>query len=157
MNQSTSIENNDSVNYQQLAEKIKQWGLELGFAEVGICDIDLSAHEQGLKDWLAKNYHGEMDYMQSHGMKRARPNEILPGTMRVISVRMDYLPINANFAKALNNKNIGYISRYALGRDYHKVLRNRLKKLAEKIKTIAEINYRPICRFSPHTRTTTSR
>ena len=149
MNQSTSIENNDSVNYQQLAEKIKQWGLELGFAEVGICDIDLSEHEQGLKNWLAKNYHGEMDYMQSHGMKRARPNEILPGTMRVISVRMDYLPTNASFAKALNNKNIGYISRYALGRDYHKVLRNRLKKLAEKIRTITEINYRPFVDSAP--------
>lgn len=151
MNQSntTDVQNHDSVNYQQLAEKIKHWGKALGFAEVGICDIDLSAHEQGLKDWLAKNYHGEMDYMQSHGMKRARPKEILPGTLRVISVRMDYLPTNANFAKALNNKNIGYISRYALGRDYHKVLRNRLKKLAEKIKTQTELNYRPFVDSAP--------
>lgn len=143
------MQSNNSANYQQLAEKIKHWGKALGFAEVGICDIDLSAHEQGLKDWLAKNYHGEMDYMQSHGMKRARPNEILPGTLRVISVRMDYLPTDASFAKALNNKNIGYISRYALGRDYHKVLRNRLKKLAEKIKTITELNYRPFVDSAP--------
>ena len=140
---------NNSVNYRQLAEKIKQWGINLGFSQVGISDIDLSAHEQGLKDWLAQGYHGEMDYMETHGMKRARPDELLPGTLRVISVRMDYLPANAHFAKALKNKNNGYISRYALGRDYHKVLRNRLKKLAQQIEQITELGYRPFVDSAP--------
>ena len=144
-----TLDANDSVNYQQLAEKIKQWGISLGFSQVGICHVDLSAYEQGLKDWLAKGYHGQMEYMQSHGLKRARPAEILPGTLRVISVRMDYLPANAHFAKALKNKNQGYISRYALGRDYHKVLRNRLKKLGEKIAAMTDLNYRPFVDSAP--------
>ncbi len=102
---------------------------------MGICDTDLSAEEPKLQAWLDKQYHGEMEWMARHGMLRARPHELLPGTLRVISVRMNYLPAKAAFAKTLNNPQLGYVSRYALGRDYHKLLRQRLKKLGDKIQT----------------------
>lgn len=111
----------------QLAQQIKQWGTELGFQQVGIADTDLSASEPKLQAWLDKQYHGEMEWMARHGMMRARPHELLPGTLRVISVRMNYLPANAAFARTLKDPTLGYVSRYALGRDYHKLLRNRLK------------------------------
>ena len=94
-----------SINYPNLVEKIKLWGKELGFADVKISDLDLSQHEDQLQRWLDAGYHGEMDYMAAHGMKRARPAELVPGTQRVISVRMDYLPPDASFAKDLKNKN----------------------------------------------------
>ncbi|CAM4039032.1 tRNA epoxyqueuosine(34) reductase QueG [Pseudoalteromonas byunsanensis] len=140
----------DSINYIELAEKIKQWGKELGFADVGITDIDLSAHESQLQRWLDHGYHGEMEYMAAHGMKRARPNELVPGTQRVISVRMHYLPPDASFAKALANKETAYISRYALGRDYHKVMRNRLKQLGQKISVeVEQLGYRPFVDSAP--------
>lgn len=133
-----------------LAENIKAWGKELGFQQIGISDLALDQHEEHLKVWLEKGYAGEMNYMSEHGMKRARPNELLPGTVRVISVRMDYLPPDAQFAKNLKNKNLAYISRYALGRDYHKLLRARLKKLGEKIRTeCSELNFRPFVDSAP--------
>jgi epoxyqueuosine reductase len=133
-----------------LAENIKAWGKVLGFQQVGICDVDLQQHESHLQSWLEKGYAGEMNYMLEHGMKRARPAELMPGTMRVISVRMDYLPPNAKFAHTLKNKQQAYISRYALGRDYHKLLRARLKKLGEKIKTeCKELNFRPFVDSAP--------
>lgn len=138
------------IDYTELAIKIKQWGRELGFAEVGITDIDLSEHEAQLQRWLDKGYHGEMDYMAAHGMKRARPAELVPGTQRVISVKMNYLPPDASFARALGNKHTAYISRYALGRDYHKVLRNRLKKLGQKIEQeVEQLGYRPFVDSAP--------
>lgn len=138
------------LDLNQLAENIKAWGKVLGFQQVGISDIDLSQHEAVLQDWLDKGYHGEMSFMAEHGMKRARPSELLPGTVRVISVRMDYLPPDAQFARTLKNKQKGYISRYALGRDYHKLLRNRLKKLGEKIQTeCAKVNFRPFVDSAP--------
>lgn len=137
------------IDYQKLAEDIKLWGKELGFQQVGITDINLSQHEALLQRWLEKGYHGNMEYMSAHGMKRARPDELLPGTIRVISVRMDYLPQDAAFAKNLKDKKSAYISRYALGRDYHKVLRSRLKKLAQKIETTTALNYRPFVDSAP--------
>jgi epoxyqueuosine reductase len=138
------------LDLQQLARQIKQWGLELGFQQVGICDTDLSAEEPKLQDWLEKQYHGEMDWMARHGMMRARPHELLPGTLRVISVRMNYLPAKAAFASTLKNPQLGYVSRYALGRDYHKVLRNRLKKLGELIQAhCGELNFRPFVDSAP--------
>jgi len=138
------------INYQQLAEKIKLWGKELGFAQVGITDVDLSEHEQGFTDWLAKNYHGNMEYMASHGLMRARPAELLPGSLRCISVRLNYLPTNAKFAKLLKKTDHAYVSRYALGRDYHKLMRNRLKQLGERIKShCSELNYRPFVDSAP--------
>ncbi|WP_299082441.1 tRNA epoxyqueuosine(34) reductase QueG [uncultured Paraglaciecola sp.] len=142
-----------SLNSSQLlslAESIKAWGKALGFQQVGICDVDLQQHESHLQAWLENGYAGEMNYMLEHGMKRARPAELLSGTLRVISVRMDYLPPDAKFAHTLKNKQQAYISRYALGRDYHKLLRNRLKKLGEKIKTeCAELNFRPFVDSAP--------
>ena len=138
------------LDLQQLAQQIKQWGRELGFQQVCICDTDLSAEEPKLQQWLEKQYHGEMDWMARHGMMRARPHELLPGTLRVISVRMNYLPAKAAFASTLKNPQLGYVSRYALGRDYHKVLRNRLKKLGEKIQAhCGELNFRPFVDSAP--------
>ncbi len=138
------------LDLQQLAQQIKQWGRELGFQQVGICDTDLSAEEPKLQAWLEKQYHGEMDWMARHGMMRARPHELLPGTLRVISVRMNYLPAKAAFASTLKNPQLGYVSRYALGRDYHKVLRNRLKKLGEMIQAhCGELNFRPFVDSAP--------
>jgi epoxyqueuosine reductase len=116
-----------------LASRIKAWGRELGFSAVGIAGVELGEAEQALEAWLAAGYHGEMDYMARHGTKRARPAELVPGTLSVVSTRMDYTP-DAYAAEAqLADGERAYISRYALGRDYHKVLRARLQKLAERI------------------------
>lgn len=134
----------------QLTKNIKAWGKALGFQQVGICDVDLSRHEEYLQTWLDKGFAGEMQYMHEHGMKRARPAELLVGTVRAISVRMDYLPPDAQFARTLKNKNKAYISRYALGRDYHKLIRSRLKQLGEKIKSeCATLHYRPFVDSAP--------
>ena len=138
------------INYQELAEKIKLWGQELGFSQVGFSDIDLSSHEQALTLWLENNYHGEMDYMAKHGLMRARAQELVEGTTRVISVRMDYLPTDAKFARTLKQKDHAYISRYALGRDYHKLIRKRLKQLGDKISDYCEnFNFRPFVDSAP--------
>jgi len=133
-----------------LANEIKAWGKTLGFQHVGISDVDLKDHEANLQKWLDNDYHGEMDYMAKHGMKRARPDELLPGTLRVISARMDYLPEDAQFASNLENKDLAYISRYALGRDYHKVLRKKLKQLGDKIQhKIGQLGFRPFVDSAP--------
>jgi epoxyqueuosine reductase len=138
------------IDLIQLSENIKLWGKALGFQQVGISDIDLKQHEAKLQQWLDNQYHGEMDYMEKHGMKRARPDELHPGTLRVISVRMDYLPDNAQFARTLKNKEYAYISRYALGRDYHKVVRKRLKQLGQKIEEqVGKLGYRPFVDSAP--------
>ncbi|MEI4548523.1 tRNA epoxyqueuosine(34) reductase QueG [Pseudoalteromonas spongiae] len=143
-----------TLNYPNLVEKIKLWAKELGFDQVSITDIDLSQHEAQLQRWLDAGYHGEMEYMAAHGMKRARPAELVPGTQRVISVRMNYLPPDANFAKDLKNKQTAYISRYALGRDYHKLMRNRLKQLGKKLEQELEqhqitLGFRPFVDSAP--------
>jgi len=121
-----------------LALKIKQWGQELGFGQVGITDTDLSDAEVHLQNWLVNDFHGEMEYMQRHGLKRSRPALLHEGTARVISVRMDYLTEpTASMNQTLEDPASAYISRYALGRDYHKMMRNRLQKLADKIQAEA--------------------
>ncbi|MGN2497865.1 tRNA epoxyqueuosine(34) reductase QueG [Serratia nevei] len=138
------------LDLHQLAQHIKQWGQSLGFQQVGICDTDLSLEEPKLQAWLNKQYHGEMAWMARHGMLRARPHELLPGTLRVISVRMNYLPAKAAFASTLQNPQLGYVSRYALGRDYHKLLRQRLKKLGDQIQAYCgELNFRPFVDSAP--------
>lgn len=138
------------LDLHQLARDIKQWGQELGFQQVGICDTDLTLEEPRLQAWLDNQYHGEMEWMARHGMMRARPHELLPGTLRVISVRMNYLPAKAAFASTLKNPQLGYVSRYALGRDYHKVLRNRLKKLGDMIRErCSETQFRPFVDSAP--------
>ncbi len=131
-------------NLAQLALAIKDWALELGFQACGITDIDLSVAERHMLDWLARGYHGDMDYMARHGTKRSRPAELLPGTVRVISVRMDYLPpSSASTTTVLDDPSLGFVSRYALGRDYHKVLRRRLQRLASRIEqAVGDHQYR---------------
>ncbi len=118
----------------ELSQQIKQWGLELGFQQVGISDTNLQQAEQRLQHWIAQGYHAGMDYMHKHGLKRSRPALLQPETVSIISVRMDYLPeAQESIENTLNNPVAGFISRYALGRDYHKVLRKRLQKLAQRI------------------------
>ncbi len=133
-----------AINYIQLAGQIRQWGLDLGFQQIGIADLDIAEDEQRLMRWLEQGRHGEMDYMRRHGRRRARPNELVPGTVRVISARMDYLPDRSRPAEeVLHDAELGYVSRYALGRDYHKVMRRRLARLADTIqKQVAESSHR---------------
>ena len=134
-----------------LARQIKSWGSELGFAAVGITDCDLSTAENALQQWLEMGFHGEMDYMASHGTKRSRPAELVAGTRRVISARLDYFPPgSADAEKVLGEPGIAYIARYALGRDYHKVMRARLQQLAERISAAAgEHHYRVFADSAP--------
>ncbi|WP_105200093.1 tRNA epoxyqueuosine(34) reductase QueG [Pseudoalteromonas sp. T1lg10] len=140
----------DTINYPELAQQIKQWASELGFADAAICDIDLRQHEAQLQRWLDLGYHGEMNFMAEHGTKRSRPDELVPGTQRVISLKMHYLPPDAGFAKTLKDPNLAYISRYALGRDYHKLMRNRIKKLGERIsEQVESLAFRPFVDSAP--------
>ncbi len=118
----------------KMSQQIKQWGMKLGFQQVGITDTNLQHAEQRLAAWLAQGYHADMDYMHKHGLKRSRPALLHPETISIISVRMDYLPeATQEIENTLNNPVAAFISRYALGRDYHKVLRKRLQKLAQRI------------------------
>jgi len=126
--------NQSPENLKTLASSIKSWGKALGFSEVGITDTDLASTERHYQAWIEKGFHGDMDYMAKHGNKRTQPAELVEGTVRVISVRMDYQPPAARDAETvLAESEKAFISRYALGRDYHKVLRQRLKRLCEKI------------------------
>jgi epoxyqueuosine reductase len=143
-------------NLTTLALAIKAWGRELGFAEIGIADIDLARHEAGLQAWLDAGRHGEMDYMAAHGMKRARPAELVPGTVRVITARMDYLPRDAEEGWRVTEETrardpqAAVISVYARGRDYHKVLRARLQQLAERIRAeVGDFGYRVFTDSAP--------
>ncbi len=131
-------------NKPQFSEQIKSWGTELGFQQVGITTTVLEEDETYLINWLKQGRHGEMDYMQKHGTKRSRPGDLVPGTMSVISVRMDYLPPSSKHPmQVLNNNELAYVSRYATGRDYHKLMRQRLQKLANKIENqYGEFGYR---------------
>ena len=114
--------------------KLKQWARQLGFQELGVSGIDLSTQESYLKRWLAKGFHGDMEWMERHGNKRTRPAELVEGTISVISVRMDYRPPETvDPIMVLNHPERAYVSRYALGRDYHKIMRKKLEKLAKKI------------------------
>ncbi|WJW74827.1 tRNA epoxyqueuosine(34) reductase QueG [Thiohalobacter sp. IOR34] len=141
----------DAIDYADLARRIKAWGRELGFQQIGITDVDLADAERRLLDWLAAGYHGEMDYMARHGSRRSRPAELEPGTLRVISVRLDYWPEPAADSRAVLEDPIrAFISRYALGRDYHKLLRKRLQKLAARIEqAIGPFGYRAFTDSAP--------
>nr|WP_298142449.1 tRNA epoxyqueuosine(34) reductase QueG [uncultured Pseudomonas sp.] len=123
----------DSLDLDALAQSIKEWGRELGFQQVGIAGLQLGEHEAHLQRWLDAGYQGEMGYMAAHGSKRSHPEQLVPGTLRVISLRMDYLPGDTHMAKRLGEPEKAYVSRYALGRDYHKLIRKRLQQLAERI------------------------
>jgi epoxyqueuosine reductase len=127
------------VNASQWVSKIQAWGRELGFSQIGVAGVDLSSSESGLSAWLARGFHGEMAYMAAHGLKRARPTELVPGTASVITARMDYLsaaaPPDWQVIELARSKQVGegVVSLYARGRDYHKVVRSRLQKLSERI------------------------
>lgn len=138
------------IDFSKLAENIKTWGRELGFQQIGISDIDLSEADGHLQTWLQNNFHGDMEYMQRHGSMRSHPEELVPGTYRIISARMDYLPAEPQSIEVLNNSSLAYISRYALGRDYHKVIRRRLQKLADLIQeNTGEFGYRALVDSAP--------
>jgi len=140
-----------AAHFHQLGELIKAWGAQLGFAHTAISGIDLHDAERRLDDWLAKGFHGEMEYMSRHGVKRTRPAKLRGGTLTVITLRMDYLPQSMRDAeRALADPSIGYISRYALGRDYHKVIRRKLRRLAERITNEAgPFGFRAFCDSAP--------
>ena len=134
-----------------LAKKIKTWGKDLGFQQVGFSDIDLSEAESRLQTWIENKFYGDMEWMHHHGTKRTRPDELVVGTVSVISVRMDYLPPDGVAPEGvLNHPQMGYISRYALGRDYHKLLRKRLQQLATKIQQeVGDFGYRVFVDSAP--------
>jgi epoxyqueuosine reductase len=129
-----------------LAAEIKEWGRALGFQAVGIADCDLSAAEPRLAEWLARGWHGEMEYMARHGARRARPAALVPGTLRVISCRMDYLPPGVEAEDAQR----AVVARYARGRDYHKLLRARLQTLCDRIGArVGDFAHRVFCDSAP--------
>jgi len=123
-----------SLDYSSLGSEIKLWASELGFSQCGITDTNLEDHERHLMNWLNDGFHGDMHYMEKHGLRRSRPELLEPGTTRIISVRMNYFPETAtNALSVLNDPERGYVSRYALGRDYHKLMRKKLQSLANRI------------------------
>ena len=138
MNRSSPLDPNaaDRTNLDSAAllSSIREWSTELGFTGLGVAGIDLPADEAHFLEWLHAGFNGDMDYMSRHGSKRTRPAELIPGTVSCISVRMDYWPAEAaDAASTLEDANLGYVSRYALGRDYHKLLRARLQQLCDRI------------------------
>lgn len=138
-------------DYAALAANIKDWGRALGFAEIGICDTDLSRAEVLHQAWINKAFHGDMDYMAKHGTKRTRPPELVAGTVRVITARLDYLPNQAKDSwQTIHHGEKAFISRYALGRDYHKVMRQKLQQLCNKIaEEIPDFEYRVFTDSAP--------
>ena len=140
-----------TLEFSQLAAEIRVWARDLGFQEVGISDTDLSREEIFLQQWLDSGYQGDMDYMARHGTARTRPDELVPGTVRVISVRLNYLPVAARDSwETLDEPDAAFISRYALGRDYHKVMRGKLQALATKVEQrIGKFAYRVFTDSAP--------
>ena len=139
------------MNQARLTEQLQTWSTELGFSQLAITHLELGQHETYLLNWLEQGFHGDMAYMARHGTKRSRPAELIPGTVSVISVRMDYFPqTQHNIEDILQKPELGFISRYATGRDYHKLLRNRLQKLVDKIQNeIGEFGYRVFSDSAP--------
>jgi epoxyqueuosine reductase len=134
--------------------RLRDWSRELGFASLGVADVDLSSAEEGLAAWLAAGWHGEMDYMARHGVRRARPAELVPGTVRAVMVTLDYAPADADWVErawgTLDDGERAYVSRYALGRDYHKVVRARLQRLAERLQDeVGRFGWRVFCDSAP--------
>lgn len=149
---STKTEQDQTLDYRVLAADIKRWALDLGFDQAGITDTELAAAGDRLAAWLEAGRHGEMDYMAAHGDKRSRPEALVPGTLRVVCVRMGYWPGDSATPpkNALAHGELGYVSRYALGRDYHRVLRKRLQRLADRIQErVGPFGYRAFADSAP--------
>lgn len=147
MNSATSIpalSTYSPTELEALAADVKSWGRELGFQQIGIAPADLGKAEADLEAWLAAGFHGSMDYMAKHGRRRSRPAELVPGTLRVVMARMDYLPRAPRPAREiLAEPGTAYLARYSLGRDYHKLLRRRLQRLADRmVATCGHFGYR---------------
>lgn len=135
---------------EKLTAEIRTWARELGFSDIGITLPETGVHARRLRDWLSKGYHGDMEYMGHHGDKRYTPTSLVPGTARVISVRMDYLPAPDSPKQALTNRETAYVTRYALGRDYHKLIRKRLATLASRIdEAVSGFDYRAFVDSAP--------
>jgi epoxyqueuosine reductase len=145
------VPNLSAPQLERLAAEIKQLGRDLGFSKLGVAAANLDADEARLERWLAMGRHGAMSYMERHGRKRSRPAELVPGTVTIISARMSYWPDAARDARdALTDPTTGYVARYALGRDYHKVLRRRLQRLADAVaQRIGEFGYRVFVDSAP--------
>ncbi len=145
---STAMSRN--IHWRTLAGHIKEWARELGFQQAGIADIGLEPAGERLRRWLQLGYQGEMEWMARHGSKRWRPQELVPGTLRVISVRMDYRPPEQDPRRQLEDPAGAYVSRYALGRDYHKLMRKRLQQLARRIEAeVGSFGYRVFVDSAP--------
>jgi len=147
----TTVASRTDRDWHALAADIRRWGEELGFQEIGIAGTDLAAEERRLLDWLDQGRHGAMDYMARHGAKRSRPADLVPGTTRIITARLNYRPPGARASEeVLAQPAKAFVARYALGRDYHKVLRARLQRLALRIRqTIGEFGYRVFTDSAP--------
>jgi len=138
------------IDIKLIAADIKKWGVELGFQEVCFTDIDLSKYEHHLKDWIDRNYHGAMSYMAENHDKRCHPEQLVPGTIRVVCVRMDYALDSKDSLESMENTGKAYVSRYARGRDYHKLIRKRLQKLARRIQdVVGPFGYRAFVDSAP--------
>ena len=138
------------IDIKLIAADIKKWGVELGFQQVSFTDIDLSKYEHHLKDWIDRNYHGAMSYMAENHDKRCHPEQLVPGTIRVVCVRMDYALDSKDSLESMENTGKAYISRYARGRDYHKLIRKRLQKLARRIQdVVGPFGYRAFVDSAP--------
>lgn len=133
-----------------LLSQIRDWASELGFQQLAVADVDLGAYQGYLDDWLARNFHGEMDYMARQRDLRLTPTELHPGTVRVLTVRMDYSLDREQTLTPIKQREMAYISRYARGRDYHKLIRKRLQKLAERIsRHVGDFGYRAFVDSAP--------
>ena len=138
------------IDIKLIAADIKKWGVDLGFQQVSFADIDLSKYEHHLKDWIDRNYHGAMSYMAENHDKRCHPEQLVPGTIRVVCVRMDYALDSKDSLESMENTGKAYVSRYARGRDYHKLIRKRLQKLARRIQdVVGPFGYRAFVDSAP--------
>ena len=144
-----SIQMSVEQQYRELRQRIEEWATRLGFQQLGICDVDLGEHPAYLQRWLDAGYHGDMDYMARHGSRRSHPEQLMPGTIRVLSLRMNYLAADTQPLEILENTEKAYLSRYTLGRDYHKLIRKRLAQLAKRIERAAPGHYRAFVDSAP--------
>ncbi len=146
-----SLKTIQKMSPEQLKQQIRNWSTELGFSDIGFTDTNLSAYEAQYFNWIGEEFHGEMDYMVRHGTKRTRPAELEPGTATIISARINYLDLDSEDPRrVLHDPEKAYISRYALGKDYHKLLRKRLQKLADKIHAVTDsFEYRAFTDSAP--------